>query len=90
MHVVPQRHRSQRDHSELSRVEALSTAVVMRCSQFCSLLNSGYWTREPWLWSGQDYAKAMPSKQSEKNQMLKVSWFTESKSCSEVVIGTAQ
>ncbi len=27
MHVVPQRHRSKRDHAELSRVEELSTAV---------------------------------------------------------------
>jgi hypothetical protein len=51
---------------------------------------AGYRTREPWLRSRQNPAKAMPSKRSEQRQTMKVSWFTESKACSKVVIGTVQ
>ena len=36
------------------------------------------------------FAEAMPSKRSEQRKTDRASWFTESKACSEVVIGTAQ
>jgi len=35
---------------------------------------------------GSVFAEAMPSKQSKKNQILKVSWFTEREVCTEMVI----
>ena len=50
----------------------------------------GYRILEPWLPSDQESAEAMSSKRSEQRQAVKVSWLTESKACSEVVIGTVQ
>ena len=50
----------------------------------------GYRTRKPWLPSDQDSARAMPPKQFEQRKAVRVSWFTESEACSEVVIGTVQ